>query len=593
MATLKRWNGTEWRPVGEDTYAPLWMPEKPYTAGVVVTNPLNGDQIKRSTSGTSRTTFDVTEQGLWTAAYAAPPRTTGKRPVGQDELMFNPYDYGAVGDGVANDSAAVQAAYNAAKATGGTLILPKGTFYIPAGLTMDTPGVSLRGYGGTLKGGTIRIGTATGQPSGGAWGGTTIEALSYDGNDPFGTSSKAITIKNCRGLRILNSSIKNVGKAISVDTADGAEGFHTVAMLGLFNIFTTGVNYFVYVDTQAAADTWMVASDWIITGCDSNYARIANYWIAGIDGIQYSQNVCFMLNYESTDTATLAVKTHNLYIGMGDQIHIHNSNLFEAGKSAVKLGDLGFIRNFSITGLLIAWPGQIEKGDAIEIWGQTSQPIGIITGCTFDKWTRAAIGIHGTTDPRRIEIGDNAYRFPDLSAGTYTIPSWKGVDTLTPDNTFRIYAAPAVLGKPIRRDWSPGLQVYDSVKGDTFGTAADQKGVFSGISASSRRTTSITAVKDIFNIADFALNTGTFSGLVMVQCRSSATGSAKIASYLLHVIPGAVTVVSAMGATSGAAADDPSFTWSMAGSSLRATPVGSTSGSFWIDAIAVGAAFLA
>lgn len=23
MATLKRWNGTAWRPVGEDTYAPL------------------------------------------------------------------------------------------------------------------------------------------------------------------------------------------------------------------------------------------------------------------------------------------------------------------------------------------------------------------------------------------------------------------------------------------------------------------------------------------------------------------------------------------------------------------------------------------
>ncbi|QDK02786.1 hypothetical protein SEA_SQUIDDLY_34 [Gordonia phage Squiddly] len=26
MATLKRWNGTAWRPVGEDTYAPL-MPD--------------------------------------------------------------------------------------------------------------------------------------------------------------------------------------------------------------------------------------------------------------------------------------------------------------------------------------------------------------------------------------------------------------------------------------------------------------------------------------------------------------------------------------------------------------------------------------
>lgn len=46
----------------------------------------------------------------------------------------NVLDYGAVGDGITNDTAAINAALNAIKTTGGTVFLPKGIYYVPNGI---------------------------------------------------------------------------------------------------------------------------------------------------------------------------------------------------------------------------------------------------------------------------------------------------------------------------------------------------------------------------------------------------------------------------------------------------------------------------
>ena len=43
MATLKRWNGTAWRPVGEDTYAPVDDPRFDGIGGGTVAFADNGD----------------------------------------------------------------------------------------------------------------------------------------------------------------------------------------------------------------------------------------------------------------------------------------------------------------------------------------------------------------------------------------------------------------------------------------------------------------------------------------------------------------------------------------------------------------------
>ena len=54
--------------VADATYAALWQPSTAYTAGalVLLPAPINGPGT-RTTAGTSRSSFDATEQALWTA----------------------------------------------------------------------------------------------------------------------------------------------------------------------------------------------------------------------------------------------------------------------------------------------------------------------------------------------------------------------------------------------------------------------------------------------------------------------------------------------------------------------------------------------
>ncbi|MGA7269675.1 MAG: glycosyl hydrolase family 28-related protein, partial [Acidimicrobiia bacterium] len=54
--------------------------------------------------------------------------------------------YGARGDGVSNDSAAIQAAINAASAVGGTVTVPAGTFAVNSTISLKS-GVTVRGAG--------------------------------------------------------------------------------------------------------------------------------------------------------------------------------------------------------------------------------------------------------------------------------------------------------------------------------------------------------------------------------------------------------------------------------------------------------------
>lgn len=62
----------------------------------------------------------------------------GKRPVGKGELTINAKDYGAVGDGTADDTAALNAAAKAALAAG-----PNAVLYLPAGTYRITGPVSV------------------------------------------------------------------------------------------------------------------------------------------------------------------------------------------------------------------------------------------------------------------------------------------------------------------------------------------------------------------------------------------------------------------------------------------------------------------
>ena len=64
---------------------------------------------------------------------------------------FNVRDYGATGDGIADDTAAIQATIDAAAPHGGTVFFPVGVYRVTATLTVTTtsrpPGITLQGAG--------------------------------------------------------------------------------------------------------------------------------------------------------------------------------------------------------------------------------------------------------------------------------------------------------------------------------------------------------------------------------------------------------------------------------------------------------------
>jgi len=65
--------------------------------------------------------------------------------------VVNVLDYGAVGDGTTDDSTAIQAAFDALPASGGTVLFPKNTYAFSAVDIVDKQNVNIDGQGSTFK----------------------------------------------------------------------------------------------------------------------------------------------------------------------------------------------------------------------------------------------------------------------------------------------------------------------------------------------------------------------------------------------------------------------------------------------------------
>lgn len=70
-------------------------------------------------------------------------------PLPSPPVRYNVRDFGARGDGVANDTAPLQAALAAANANagGGVVYLPAGTYYLDQTMLVSRSGVVIRGDG--------------------------------------------------------------------------------------------------------------------------------------------------------------------------------------------------------------------------------------------------------------------------------------------------------------------------------------------------------------------------------------------------------------------------------------------------------------
>lgn len=140
------------------------------------------------------------------------------RPIGAAPV-FNVREYGAVGDGVTDDTAALQATLVAARAVKGIVRLSTGRTYIVSG-PLDPAGCILEGHAATLK---VKAGTTPTYTVLTPSGACTIDGLTVDGNkanttDPAnqaqgggllmalaswdGLILRGVTIKDCHQLGV-------------------------------------------------------------------------------------------------------------------------------------------------------------------------------------------------------------------------------------------------------------------------------------------------------------------------------------------------------------------------------------------------------
>ena len=108
-----------------------------------------------------RTLTPIPSGSLSASTVTATGTTTARSFADRFAEVFNVKDFGAVGNGVANDTTAVNAAITAAAAVGGgTVFFPAGTYYTPTGFIMSNY-VRYTGAGGY---GTSNILTAASHP---------------------------------------------------------------------------------------------------------------------------------------------------------------------------------------------------------------------------------------------------------------------------------------------------------------------------------------------------------------------------------------------------------------------------------------------
>lgn len=111
---------------------------------------------------------------------------------------ITPQDYGAVGDGVADDTTAIQNALNALSANGSTLFFPTGTYKITASLNATATGTTIAGNG---------------------WG----SQIQYDGNVVTPAIKATGNIRmHIRDMRISQTNASHLGTALDISQCNNS-----------------------------------------------------------------------------------------------------------------------------------------------------------------------------------------------------------------------------------------------------------------------------------------------------------------------------------------------------------------------------------
>lgn len=227
------------------------------------TTPLNGSEIVPLVQGGVTKRATVTQIGTVTAAGTTTPRTLPDRFAETISVK----DFGAVGDGVTDDTAAIQAAIThvLTLARGGEVRFPPGTYKVGAQISIPkTPGKSVALVGS--EGSEITNATGftdyifyIGGTSGAGGSGVTLHTMSFISNN----TGRCAKLQNANLTRFVNCKFTAIYLGIELLSSYGVTFERCV--------FDTSVAYCIYSSTSAH-HTILFNTNFYNTGTSGTYA---------------------------------------------------------------------------------------------------------------------------------------------------------------------------------------------------------------------------------------------------------------------------------------------------------------------------------
>lgn len=225
---------------------------------------------------------DGSTPGGWTGGGFLQGGTSAIARTVQSKLrdVVSVKDFGAVGDGVTNDTAAIQAAIDAVGAGGGGIVFfPTGTYKTTSALNVDRNFVTLKGVGIAAT----RIAPATTGQVGVLFqkaGGGPIEYCGIEGVDIFPT----VAIADC--IRVVDHfwfTAKSVRLPTNYTTGINLYKGTTSYLAFLEDVFTNGGAVGVRVGENGTGDIQNV----FLYNCHLNSASVAGLRVVNVGGLQF------------------------------------------------------------------------------------------------------------------------------------------------------------------------------------------------------------------------------------------------------------------------------------------------------------------
>lgn len=331
------------------------------------------------------------------------------------KAVFNVIDYGATLDGVADDTAALQEAINAAQA-----LAKRACIRIPfgeaktTGVSITSPFIDLEGPG-ALRG-TLTIGTTTHQAM--YCTVRNVRFVKSTGNDDgtgTNTAGNGIELMSVEKVNIEGCQFVGHDAAINIPAFTPTTGSAQQTMQISISSCTFWWTNYALKGRIVSGGSWMSIADIDISDCLQVLTYISAVDLASCDGLKISGSTFFCKGNP------YQYKQQNIKVGRTSWVAITGNNLFEPGREAIALTDPG---SFSITGNTIAWPGEYVPSDAISITLSSSYTsVGSISGNMASQFTKNLVGIYGSGNASGITIGVNSFTVSAVPQPSYYGPT--------------------------------------------------------------------------------------------------------------------------------------------------------------------------